>query len=198
MNFLSHALLSGENKKVILGGIIADSIKGKVIELYDKEVKWGIKLHRLIDNFTDNNEIFKKSVSRLEPKFKRYSSVVADIYYDHFLSANFHLYSSLSLNSFVELLYKVLIENYDILPQRNKKILPFMVTQNWLVGYSSFEELQRVFDGMTTRTAFSSDMQQAVSHLKKNYYSYLNEFSSFFPEIQKYAKYQSKFYFNDL
>ncbi len=144
MNFLAHALLSGENKKVILGGIIADSIKGKAIELYDKEVKWGIKLHRLIDNFTDNNEIFKKSVSRLEPKFKRYSSVVADIYYDHFLSANFHLYSSLSLNSFVELVYKVLIENYDILPQRNKKILPFMVTQNWLVGYSRFDELQRV------------------------------------------------------
>jgi len=194
MNFLAHALLSGDNKKNILGGFIADSVKGKSIELYDREIQNGIKLHRLIDNYTDKNPIFKNTVSRLEPKFKRYSTVVADIYYDHFLSSNFPNYCNIPLSKYAELIYKILIENYAILPPRNKRILPYMVTQNWLVGYSSFEELQKVFDGMTKRATFYSGMQEAVDHLKENYNYYLEDFIVFFPELQKYSEYQLSIY----
>lgn len=192
MNFLAHALLSGQNNELILGGIIADSVKGKAFEEFDINVRKGISLHRLIDSYTDKNEIFIESVNRLKPKFKRYSSVIADIYYDHFLAANFSKYCSIPLNKFAEYVYKILIENYNYLPQRNKRILPYMITQNWFVSYSSFEGLQRVFDGMTKRAAFKSDMKDAVAHLNDNYDKYYTEFMTFFPQLQNYAIYAVK------
>ena len=34
MNFLAHVFLSGNNENLILGNLIADSVKGKMIDLF--------------------------------------------------------------------------------------------------------------------------------------------------------------------
>ena len=69
MNFLAHVFLSGNNENLILGNLIADSVKGKMIDLFADEVKKGILLHRMIDTYTDNHAIVKLSKMRLEPKY---------------------------------------------------------------------------------------------------------------------------------
>ena len=60
MNFLGHIYLSGHDKELAIGNLVADQIKGnKISELPDK-IKSGIVLHRLIDEFTDNHNSYKK------------------------------------------------------------------------------------------------------------------------------------------
>lgn len=188
MNFLAHVFLSGNNENLILGNLIADSVKGKMIDLFADEVKKGILLHRMIDTYTDNHAIVKLSKMRLEPKYKKYAAVIVDIYYDHFLAAHFHRFSTASLSHTAHTAYHILIKNFDILPPKSKRILPFMATQNWLEGYANLHDLQRVFNGMSRRASFASGMEEAIDDLRKDYQSYEEEFFGFFPDVMKYSR----------
>ena len=183
MNFLAHLYLAGDDQEVIFGNFIADAVKGKAINDFPMMVREGIRMHREIDRYTDNHPVFKKSAKRLRPKYRMYSGVIVDIYYDHFLSRNWNDYSDEELRAFVTAAYELLIRKYRMLPSRSKRMLPFMISQNWLVGYSNFYSLQRVFRGMSRRAQFDSGMEHAVSDLKQHYNDFEQEFRLFFPDI---------------
>ena len=187
MNFLAHFILSGENEKLILGNLIADGVKGKMIENYCLEIRKGIELHRMIDDYTDNHLIFRQTVARLLPFMRKYSSVAVDIFYDHFLALHFNEFSLISLHKASQTAYHILTDNYNLLPLRFKKLLPYMIAQNWLEGYSNLNDLKKIFYGMSRRAKFYSGMENAIDYLIEDYELYENEFYLFFPEIKSFA-----------
>ena len=188
MNFLAHLYLSPENDEIILGNFIADAVKGKTINTFSDGIKQGIYLHRAIDEFTDKHPVFKKSKERLRPKYRMYSGVIVDIYYDHFLSKLWDNYSDKSIGDFVKKTYWMLSVNYFILPKISKRVFPFMMIQNWLENYSNLKMLTRVFGGMSRRTNNNSGMEEAVIDLRKDYSKFESEFIEFFPEITKFVR----------
>ncbi len=188
MNFLAHLFLSPDNDKIMLGNFFADAVKGKAFYTYEEEVKRGIFLHRQIDEYTDSHPVFLQSAKRLQPTYRKYAKVVVDIYYDHFLARNWDDYSKADLTGFVLKVYRMMAVNYFMLPARSKRILPFMIAQNWLAGYANFVDLARVFRGMSRRTAYNSGMEHAVEDLKLDYMQYLEEFRIFFPELIQFVK----------
>ena len=188
MNFLAHLYLSGEEEEVILGNFFADAVKGRSFKGYSSLVAKGIRIHREIDSYTDNHPVVRKSKARLSPKYSKFSGIIVDVYYDHFLARNWKDYSSQELVNFVSATYKMLLRNYAILPDRSKRLLPFMIAQNWLVGYADFDKLERVFVGMSKRSRFKSGMEHAVVDLKKDYSSYLDEFRKFFPDLVSHVR----------
>ncbi len=185
MNFLAHLYLSPENSEIRLGNFIADSVKGSHLYEYSPDVQKGILLHRKIDVFTDVHSEVKKCVERLKPHFRLYSPVVVDIYFDHFLAKNWEKYSSELLGKYAEKQYQ-LIENYrDILPERVKTLFNHMKSGNWLYNYQHLDFLEKVFAGMTRRTPYISNMQQATEVLSKDYTFFENSFFNFFPDLCK-------------
>ena len=183
MNFLAHLYLSGNDEAITLGNFIADAVKGSHYKQFPDGIAKGILLHREIDHYTDTHPIFRKSKSRLSPKYGIYSGIIVDIYYDHFLSKYWNEYSEEDLHEVVARTYFLLFRKYHLLPARSKRILPFMVTQNWLVGYARFDSLQRVFNGMSRRTNHLSGMENAVDDLKADYQEFEDEFRAFLPDI---------------
>lgn len=188
MNFLAHLFLSGNNPEILIGNFIADSVKGKGIFGYDIAVQQGIHLHRAIDSFTDSHPVCLKSKARLTERYRKYAGVVADMFYDHFLSANWKDYSSESLDHFVERIHLILMKNYPILPEKSQRFVAYMNKFNWLKGYGTFEGLGRALAGMAIRTPFKSGIENAVSDLKNDYPLYKSEFEMFFPEVSEFAK----------
>lgn len=187
MNFLAHLFLSPNNQNITFGNFIADSVKGKQFQTYNIEIQQGILLHRSIDEFTDHHPVFKKSKSRIYNQYGRYSGVIVDIFYDHFLAKHWTEYSDEYLKSFVRKNYILLIQHFHLLPKRSKYILPFMISQNWLVNYANFDSLERVFKGMDRRTNHKSGMSNAVSELKKHYAELESDFHIFFPELIEFS-----------
>ncbi|MBU1010312.1 MAG: DUF479 domain-containing protein [Bacteroidetes bacterium] len=187
MNFLAHALLSGTDPDILFGNFVADSIKGKKIEAYPDKVRLGVDLHRAIDSYTDTHPVVVESVARLRPEFRLFSAVIADIYFDHFLARNWTAYSQADLHVFAAGVYRILLKRYAILPPRSRRILPWMMAQNWLVGYANLRDLQRVFNGMSRRSAFDSGMEKAVDFLKLNYAEFEQDFARFFPDMILFA-----------
>lgn len=183
MNFLAHLYLSGNEEDVIIGNFVADAIKGNTLHRFPEGFERGIRLHREIDSFTDQHPVVRASKNRLSPKYRMYSGVIVDIFYDHFLAKYWSEYSDEEIEKFVSKNYFLLIRRFHMLPPRSKRILPFMVTQNWLVGYRYFSVLEKVFYGMSRRTSHLSGMENAVEDLKADYSLYEEEFRAFFPEL---------------
>ncbi|MBC5991744.1 acyl carrier protein phosphodiesterase [Pontibacter cellulosilyticus] len=188
MNFLAHAYLSGDNPKLLLGNFIADTVKGKQVELYTTEVAKGIKLHRLIDTYTDTHEIVAQTKARLRPQFRKFAPVIADIFYDHFLASRFELYADEPLVHYSEKVYSIVRESLHLLPERMKYTFDHMQRHNWLLGYAELEGIGRALTGMSRRASFVSGMETAVYELEENYTLYAGEFEEFFPDLVKYVE----------
>jgi len=190
MNFLAHAHLSGQNTNILFGNFIADAVKGNASIKYKDEILAGITLHRKIDTFTDAHPIHKKSRNLIRSEFGKYSGVVIDIYYDHFLAKQWDIYSSITLKQYTSWVYKHISKKFLLLPNTTKRFLPFMISQNWLLNYANFQGLDKVFYGMDRRTKFNSGMSGAVEILKIHYEPLKNDFNTFYPELLEYVERQ--------
>ncbi len=183
MNYLAHIYLSGDNDLVTIGNFIADGIKGSSYKNYPKDIQTGVLLHRNIDTFTDAHAVFRQSTKRLHEKYGHYSGIIVDILYDHFLAKNWSVYSDMALAIYVDKFYNSLEQHYEILPMRIQKLMPYMLTDNWLLNYESIEGISRVLSGMNRRTNNRSKMDKAVEDLELFYSEFEAEFTIFFDEL---------------
>jgi len=188
MNFLAHIYLSGENKDVTIGNFIADGIRGKDYKKYSKSIQAGILLHRQIDTYTDAHTTVRQSTKRLHEKYGHYSGVIVDILYDHFLAKNWKNYSNTPLTDYIDEFYDTLENNFNMLPQRIQKMMPYMIADNWLLSYASIEGITKVLEGMNRRTKNRSQMNLAVNELQEFYNEFENEFTLFFDELIQFSK----------
>ncbi len=188
MNFLAHSFLSGDNPKILIGNFIGDFVKGRnLLEQFDPDIALGIELHRGIDAFTDTHPIVALSKQRLRPTYRHYSAVIVDMYYDHFLAANWQRYHTLPLQEYACQVYDILKANEEMLPQQVKYMLSYMIPGNWLLNYAHTEGIHRALSGMARRSRHESKMELAVHNLVEYYDEFEKEFSSFFPELQSFS-----------
>lgn len=185
MNFLAHLYLSRHNEELMIGNFIADSVKGSNFKAYSEGVAKGIVMHRAIDNFTDNHPVFLKSVHRLQPKYRKYSGVIMDIFYDHFLAKNWKEHSDEELADFTKRVHKIMIMNRDIMPEKSEHFLKYMLLNNIPLPYADVEGIRRVLYGMSRRAKFESKMEESTNELVKYYSDFENEFNLFMPEVKR-------------
>ncbi len=183
MNFLAHIYLSKENTNLMLGNFFADFIRGNNFKNYNQEIQKGIKLHRHIDTFTDAHQIVRKSKRRLHQRYGHFDGIIIDIFYDHFLAKNWSNYSEIPLDVFVTSFYKLLNNNYDILPTKTKDILIPLEKYNWLYNYQFIKGMESVLKGMNKRTKMRSKMDLAIEDLQLHYSEFENDFTIFFKEL---------------
>lgn len=187
MNFLAHIYLSGNDDEITIGNFIADGIRGKRYRNYPIGIQKGILLHRQIDTFTDAHPTVRQSTKRLHANYSHYSGVIVDILYDHFLAKNWLDYSEISLNIYTENFYDMITENFHILPDRTQKMIPHMISGNWLLSYAKIDGIQKVLSGMNRRTNNISGMNNATTELQHYYEEFELEFKSFFAELELFA-----------
>lgn len=187
MNFLAHIYLSGDNDLVKIGNFMADGIHGKP-DTFPEDVQKGILLHRAIDTYTDTHPIFRQGTKRLHAAYHHYAGVIMDIFYDHFLAKNWKDYSEIPLDDFTASFYQSLHDNYDILTDKTKGLMPYMTRDNWLASYATIEGIGRILKQMDHRTKYRSGMGGSVKELVEYYDAYETEFRDFFADIQAHVK----------
>lgn len=105
MNYLAHIYLSGSSPQIRVGGFIADAVKGGIPEHYPYKLRSGIRLHRLIDNYTDHHPLVREMVALLNREFGRYWRYSSRSFFRSLLARDFENYSSVSLSSFPKILF---------------------------------------------------------------------------------------------
>jgi len=190
MNFLSHLYLSGNSEGLLIGNFIADSVKGSEFNEFSDEIKKGIILHRKIDTYTDAHPIVELSKERLRKNYKKYASVIVDIYYDHYLAINWQEYSTESLRDYTKRVYRIINQNIHILPQKSALFNQYMIKYDILNAYIKTEGIEQVLKGMSQRASFKSNMEYAINDLLEHYELFQEEFRLFFPELKQYVNTQ--------
>jgi acyl carrier protein phosphodiesterase len=188
MNFLAHLYLSRNRTKIMVGNFIGDFVKGRNLnDRYEPEIVAGIEMHRAIDHFTDHHPMVAQSKDRLRPKYRHYSGVIVDVFYDHFLARNWSQYHDQLLPDFARRTYALIQEHDVILPNEVRRMLPYMIQGNWLVNYAQVEGINRALSGMASRTPYKSLMEEATVDLEESYEEFKKEFATFFPILQQWA-----------
>ncbi|WP_177764580.1 ACP phosphodiesterase [Flavobacterium sp. I3-2] len=192
MNFLAHIYLSGNNERIKIGNFMGDGVRGKDYNNFHLDIKIGILLHREIDTFTDNHEIFRKSKRRFSAKYNHFSGIITDMIYDHFLSKNWNHYSDVALKDFAHNFYESLRKHYDELNDKTKYLLPYISERDWLYNYQFLEELQIILGQMDKRFKFDSNMKDSIFELQQDYDLFENEFTLFFNELIQFSDLKRK------
>ena len=191
MNYLAHIFLSGTRQRLQVGNFIGDFVKGSKLKNYPTEIRQGIVLHRLIDEFTDNHETVKETVNFVRPAFGRYSGIVVDIYFDYFLGKNFRNYSPhTSLNIFAFKFYMAAIINYNYLPIRVKRFIFHLIFSNRLKQYSTLKGLEESLTIMSNHKVSAIEPKKTIQFLLDNEQELERKFFRFFPDLIEFANYQ--------
>ena len=188
MNFLAHVYLSRDDFEVALVNLIADQVKGKQIQHYPLKIQKGIQLHRSIDHFTDNHPLFRASVSALFPEYRHYSRVIVDLYFDHFLAANWGAHHCQTLGEFSFEFYQN-IQAYPVdLPDPINHFLGALVKYNWFEYYQTVEGLKAIMTQMDKRTRFDSNLADSATQLVEKYSYFQSHFLKFMPQVILFSK----------
>ena len=187
MNYLAHLFLSDGTPESLIGNLLGDFVKGSIENIYSTPIIKGIYLHRKIDSFTDSHPVFRSSKRLIGLDRRRFSGMMIDIFYDHFLAKNWSQYSNIGLNDFTNRVYQVLQENKNILPERLKSILPDMIAYDWLASYRETSTINRAINGLSRRIKRKNNLFGGVEELFLNYQQLQADFSVFFPELIDYT-----------
>jgi len=187
MNFLAHLFLSGKNEEVMVGNLLEDFVVGRIDHprnaIYNDEIKNGILLHRLIDSFTDTNPSVSDCKSVLYEKYHKYSSVLVDIFFDHYLAIHWSDYTAEPFDNFRKRVHASFQNQWSVLPEKMKPMIESMIKHDWLKNYSEFWGIERALMGISKRTIYESNMEKATEDLQIHYQLFDEKFTIFFPKI---------------
>ncbi|WDE10679.1 ACP phosphodiesterase [Thalassomonas haliotis] len=192
MNYLAHLFLaqaasSGLPPKqqalILVGNLMGDFVKGRQLSQYPLEVARGIYQHRLIDKYTDRHQEVLRLKSLLSTRRKRFSGIISDIVFDHFLAKEFTSYSAEPLNHFSRDCYRQLAPHIELMPEKMQLMVSRMIAHDWLSGYQELSSVGLALDGVSRRIRFDNHLLGAIEEVQDNYPAYQQAFAAFFPQL---------------
>ncbi len=191
MNYLAHALLASGPPQELLGSIYADFVRGTLSGLarnYPPLVLKGIGQHRKIDHFTDQHPLTLQSRRLFSPQRRRYSGIILDVLYDHYLHRHWDIFSDQPKRQFIKHIYDVLEQNAHTHPARVAQIAPGMITDDWLGSYADIEIIGFVLDRISGRLKRENSLRGSLEEIRVHYSALEELFLQFFPLVIEYSE----------
>ncbi len=167
----------------MLGNLLGDFVKGNVEGRFPSEVIEGIMNHRRVDLITDSDAIVSSSRKLISEARCRFSGVIIDILYDHFLYRNWGVFSDASVNEFIRMVYDNLSSHAVKIPPRAECVITRLIREDWLHAYGSIEGIDKTFNRMSKRLKQENNLDSAVEELKFHYDTLNAHFLLFFPML---------------
>lgn len=187
MNYLAHLHLGGQQPEQLLGSLYGDFVKGPLQGRFPLPLEAAIRLHRQIDVYTDSHPLVLEALARFPRERRRYAGIILDVFFDHCLAVHWRDYNDQPLEQFTGRFYQVLTMQPD-LPGRLAQIAPSMAADDWLGSYREFAVLEQVFRGIARRLSRPEGMDGAMAEVEVLYEPLMEDFRSFYPELQAFAR----------
>ncbi|HQV70698.1 MAG TPA: ACP phosphodiesterase [Thermoflexales bacterium] len=186
MNWLAHLYLVGADDEERIGSVIADWVKGEARLALSAGIRRGIAHHQQVDVFTDAHPIHQRSQARIQPPFRRYAAVLADVFYDHFLARDWEIITSQTgrLHDFTRSVYASFAAHWDALDPRVAQGLRRMAADDWLGSYATLEGIDAILKRMTRRLSRPNLLGEALPQLVAHYDGLREDFYEFFPHLK--------------
>jgi acyl carrier protein phosphodiesterase len=183
MNWLSHLYLSEPDPAFRIGNLLPDLAPISALGGLRAEFVRGMEQHRRIDAFTDSHAIFRRSVARVGPEFRRYGGILVDIFYDHFLTREWPALCDVPLEQFTGEVYASFETYRHEIPPEAFWHLERMKSANWLCSYGDLEGVRLTLRRLSERLRKPVPLANAVVALEADYAGFHADFTAFFPEL---------------
>lgn len=163
MNFLGHCYLCLDQKSLITGNLGGDYYKGNLSNhnYLPKHILNGIKLHRFIDDFTDQaTEIIQVAKIFQQHGINKVSFIGCDIMLDHFLAKKWQNFSDENYNQYVQSIYAEVKKNLAFMNEDFKFFFEKMQEYGWLNHYNTIEGISVILKQFSRRIGFQNQLEQ--------------------------------------
>ena len=191
MNFLFHMLLSGDDDQLLVGNFMGDFVKGNLNDRFPRRISQGVALHRRIDSFASQHELFQRSRKRLDPYYGLYRPVLVDLFYDHLLSVEWGIWSDEPLAGYIARTRAIIERHNEILPERLQPLVPY-IFEEMLPTYVEVSGIGRALERMSRRVKRRDNpLAGGEAELLLNYEGLQADFRGFMPLIRRFSSLMS-------
>lgn len=187
MNYLVHLYLAGEDPELQLGGLMGDFVKGPIPDSYPERISLGLHLHRRIDSLSQYSAHTRKSRQKLDQRYGHGRGIIVDIFYDHFLAANWEAFHHSPLSRYTRQTYALLQENFTDLPPGLQRIVPRMIEYDWLYSYQHPEVVGKALHRIAQRLSRPLPLEEATAELDQHKTSFRQDFEAFISEAKVFS-----------
>lgn len=187
MNHLAHALLSGPDDGLRLGGLMGDFVRGGIDPELPAGVRQGIVLHRAIDVFTDSHEDIRTLRALFESPYRRYAGIFIDIWFDHLLARDFGSWSDIPLARFSDDAVLLLDHHDDLLPDPLRRFRGYLKAQGLPAAYADRPMIGKVLIGVGMRLKRANPLALGMVEIERLESALDCSFTGFFPQLVEFA-----------
>ena len=188
MNHLAHALLSGPDPQLRLGGMLGDFLRGSIDTTLADGVRQGVALHRAIDSYTDSHPTVVQLKTLFHSPYRRYAGILIDVWFDHLLARDFERWSPCPLARFSDDLQGLLRSHDAQLPESLQRFSRYMHARNLPAGYARREMISEVLQGIGSRLKRANPLAEGLIEISRLETELSAAFEEFFPELVRFAE----------
>lgn len=184
MNFLAHVYLARHSEDAMLGALLGDFVGSAEMQRYNAEMQGEIRLHRLIDSYTDRHAAVVAARSLFPEGRRRFAGIALDVYFDHLLARDWPRFSAIDLDAFNQRFYAVLLAQQPILPERLQRLAPLIAAHDWFGSYRERDNVDFAVQRIATRLTRKGDaLIDCLPLLRQHEAAIARQFDAFFPDL---------------
>jgi len=166
-------------------------MRGVRHEKLPEKVWQGVQLHRSVDGFTDSHPIVRDLRKRFRPEKRRFSGIVLDVVFDHFLIEHWERFSHDDFDRFVGNCYQELWAQRHLMPPRMEMVVTWMIERDWIRSYAHLAHVGRALDGLASRLKMNHDFHGSIEEVHRHHAAIEEGFLAFFPDLVDHVKQSS-------
>lgn len=186
MNHLAHFALAGDAYRT--GSFLGDYVKGRLDGRFSQPIELGIRLHRAIDAFTDHHPVVGQSQTRFEDRFRRYSGIMTDIFYDYLLARHWSTFYEEDLCKFSKRTLKALLDDAKHLSTDSLATAKRMYQHNSMAHYGRERFVVASFEHIATRLTRPSPLADANDECFRHIGELESDFLVFYPSLIEFSR----------
>lgn len=191
LNYLAHLYFSQPTVESRVGNLLGDFARGLITETQPTAVLNGLKNHRAIDGYTDHHPQVRHLKTLFSPQRRRFSGIILDVLFDHFLIHHWERYSQQSFDAFLENAYNDLNAGYPLMPEHMQKVIHRMIQHDWIRSYTDLQHVGFALDRIASRIRFDNNFTNAHEEIEPLYELLDQGFATFFPDLIQFVASQS-------
>jgi len=198
MNFLAHCLIGGKVESddagdvgseggLIAGGFFGDFVKGSLPPAMPADLALGIRLHRRIDAYCNDQADVRRSCARFPDDLRRLAPIFVDIIADHLLARAWDAHHPASLPEFTDRVYVSIDSRRGWLSEDGQRFLDYARQADLLAQYREWSVIARSLASVTRRIR-RPELAERVEEVSRGLLVPLSrDFDAYFPDVVAHA-----------
>jgi len=187
MNFLAHSLMGFDDDALIAGQFCGDYVRGRDLSHFPRAVERGIRMHRFLDIYTDSYPELQSARADIQQLPRRFSGIVVDVLFDHYLARNWTVVSKITLSEHAENIHEALANFEQVLPDSLNRFRRLLKEREILENNVYLSSIEFTLSQLASRSPRFSVLGLGQVELATIRETLEPKFETFYPSLKKAA-----------